>query len=151
MAYLPTWNEWRALREDNARKRAVRAALAGTGPDMPGSDAACPSTNPRAMKSAKKNGVVTKLPISEEEKTPNYSFDKWLQKAEKLGDDLNKMKKDSDSEESKLSDKEKTIDKDVEKNKEKIDTKNKKVNKWKQSIKSQEKDGDKKQEMSSKD
>lgn len=46
--------------ESNARKRAVLAALRGTGPDLPGSMAACPSTNPVAMDVADKEGVVTK-------------------------------------------------------------------------------------------
>ena len=94
MAIFPSWNDWLALREDNARKRAVRAAFNGTGVPMAGSYAACPSTNPQAMDIAKKKGVVTKQPQIlkiEAARKPDYSFDRWIQQAQELGDDVNKL------------------------------------------------------------
>jgi hypothetical protein len=111
MGLFKTWEEWLNVRESNARKRAVKAAMNGSGPDLPGSYATCPSTNPRAMKIASKKGVVTKFPLKEEEKVPDYSFDRWLQRAEEFGDDINKIRKDTDSEERKLELKRKETDK----------------------------------------
>lgn len=108
MGLFLTWNEYR-LREDNARKRAVKAALNGLGPKLPGSYAACPSTNVRAMKAAKKRGVV-----SEEERMPDYSFDRWVQKAQEFGDDVNKMR-------SKAEDDEEDIDKKIDDSKKKAE------------------------------
>ncbi len=84
------WNEWLALRESNARKRSVKNALNGTGPKLPGSYATCPSTNALAVKVADKSGVVKKLKTENEQK-PDYSFDRWVQMAQELGDDTNKL------------------------------------------------------------
>lgn len=116
MAFFVTWHEWLKLREDNARKRAVRAALNGTGRKLPGSYAACPSTNPRAMDSAEKTGFVQKQPnklkIIETEQKPDYSIDRWLKMAQDLGNDVNKLVGHGEEEEKKLDkqklDKEKT-------------------------------------------
>lgn len=137
MAYFRTWSEWLKLRESNARKRAVRAALSGTGPDMAGSYAACPSTNPRAMKVAREKGVVTKLPMDESEKSPNYSFDNWLKNANKLGGDINKIMSDAEKEEKDLDQKKKKSEKEVEDDK-------KELNKDKYSIEKEE--GDKEED-----
>lgn len=105
---LTNWSEWIALKEDNARKRAIRNALAGTGPSLPGSYAACPSTNPRAIKQAAKTGVVGRdSPLKEGESRPDYSFDRWLKKATEFGDDVNKMVGHAQEDEDK-------IDKDLE-------------------------------------
>lgn len=119
--HLKTWGEYLALKEDNARKRAVRGALAGTHTPLPGSYAACPSTNPRAMKQAQKTGVVSsdpkKLIVKEHEASkPDYSFDRWLQKATEFGDDVNKMV-------SKATDDEKDLDKETDAKKKEIDQK----------------------------
>lgn len=112
MASFPSWTEWVKFREDNARKRAVRATLAGLHTDMPGSAAACPSTNPRAMKIAKKKGVVTKMPFDESEgQMPDYSFDRWVQKAKEFGDDVNKMRTNANTEDDKLDKKKKDAEK----------------------------------------
>lgn len=91
MSILMSWSEWLAIRESNARKRAVKAALNGTGPSLPGSYAACPSTNPQAMDVAQKTGEVKKRTLKETGKNPDYSFDRWLKQAQELGNDLNKM------------------------------------------------------------
>jgi hypothetical protein len=96
MAHFQSWNDWVSLRESNARKRAVKAALNGTGPSLPGSYAACPSTNVKAMKVAKKTGVV------KEAKKPDYSFDRWINMAKDLGDDVNKMVGHGKEEEDKI-------------------------------------------------
>lgn len=118
MAYFKTWSEWIKVRESNARKRAVRAALNGTGPDLPGSYAACPSTNPLAMKVAKKKGVVTKLPLDENEgQKPDYSFDRWLQQAKEFGDDVNTLRANAETEDKELDKKKKDAEKEVEKEK----------------------------------
>lgn len=112
MAFFPTWIEWLRLRETNARKRAIKAALNGTGTPLPGSYAACPSTNPRAMKSAAKTGKVTKLPIDENGgQMPDYSFDRWLQKAKEFGDDVNKLRTDYEGEDKDLEQKKKEAEK----------------------------------------
>jgi hypothetical protein len=96
MAHFQSWNDWISLRESNARKRAVKAALNGTGPALPGSYATCPSTNVKAMKVAKKTGLV------KEEKKPDYSFDRWINMAKDLGDDVNKMVGHGKEEEEKI-------------------------------------------------
>jgi hypothetical protein len=108
------------VRESNARKRAVKAALAGTGPDLPGSYAACPSTDPRAMKSAQKKGVVTKLPFTENDQVPNYTFDRWLQKAKEFGDDVNQMRTTADEDEKDLDVKKKEVEKEIDKEDEEV-------------------------------
>lgn len=120
---LKTWSEYLALREDNARKRAVKGALAGTHTPLPGSYAACPSTNPRAMNQAQKTGVVDSDPkrltfkkLKEHEAKPDYSFDRWLQKASEFGDDVNKMV-------SKANDDEGELDKKVDAKKKEVDDK----------------------------
>jgi len=109
MTQFISWDEWKALRESNARKRAVRSALLGTGPDLPGSYAACPSTNPVAMNVAKKKGKVTKL--ENHIARPDYSLDRWLDAAQELGDDVNALVNKAQDDEKKL-DKEKTSKKD---------------------------------------
>lgn len=96
-----TWNEFRSLKESNARKRAVSAAMRGLGGPLPGSTAACPSTNPRAMKLAKKYGVVFNKDVKEgHESKPDYSFDNWVKTAQDLGKEMehwsNKAKKDEE-------------------------------------------------------
>lgn len=101
------WNEWRALRESNARKRAVIAALNGTGPELPGSYAASPMTIPAAMDVAQETGVVGKYKRRRKsrrkkhhhmqneskntEKKPDYSFDQWLKKIQQLGDQVSEL------------------------------------------------------------
>ena len=157
MSYLLSWSEWINLKESNARKRAVAAAMNGTGPSLPGSYAACPATNPYAMDIAFKTGVVGKrkkkkrknLKLEGNEKKPDYSFDSWLKKVEKLekqlkdlydnGEkdekDLDKNKKDDKSLENKdLEDKQKAkSDKSLDrKNLKDKDDKNIKGNKWNQ-------------------
>lgn len=126
MALFPTWREWMKMRESNARKRAVRAALNGTGVELPGSYAACPSTNPRAMKVANKKGVVGKQTIEETEQRPDYSFDRWVQKAKEFGDDVNKMRTNYEDEDEKLDNKKKDAEK-------KADEEDKKPSKEKES------------------
>lgn len=123
MGLFLSWNEWLALKESNARKRAVAAATKRLAPVMPGSTAACPSTNPIAMKQAKKHGVVG---ITEEKKSPNYSFDQWIKKVQKLGDDI-KQTVDQGKEQ----------EKELDKNKEKIDQDIDKAEKSKKSEKSE--------------
>ncbi len=122
MAYFLSWTEWMALKEDNARKRAVRGALSGTHTPLPGSYAACPSTNPRAMAQAAKKGVVSsdpkKLNIKEDNSAkPDYSFDRWLKKASEFGDDVNKLvghaKDDDDKLNKDIDDKKKQAEKNA--------------------------------------
>jgi hypothetical protein len=86
MGSLLSWNKWLSLKESNARKRLVTSSTKGLAPNLPGSTAACPSTNPMAMKQAKKRGEVGLQ--TESKKTPSYSFDVWLKKVQKLGDDV---------------------------------------------------------------
>jgi hypothetical protein len=89
MAHFLSWNEWQSLVESNARKRARRSAKNKIGPRLPGSYAACPSTDPEAMDQAEKSGEVGGLDESKKTiKTPNYSFDQWLKKVEKLGKEV---------------------------------------------------------------
>lgn len=111
MGSLLKWSEWVSLRETNARQRAVKAALAGNGPSLPGSYAACPSTNPRAMRQAAKTGVVNsdpkKLVVHETEAKPDYSFDRWIKKATEFGDDVNKLVGHAKDDEQDLDSKEK--------------------------------------------
>lgn len=102
-----TWAEYVAIREGNARKRAVRAALNGTGPALPGSYAACPSTNPQAVDVARTAGVVRKQPqrlrIKESApQKPDYSLDRWVKRAQDLGDDVNALVGHAKGEEERL-------------------------------------------------
>lgn len=124
---MENFHDWVAgLREDNARKRAVRAALNGTGHDLPASAAACPSTNPTAMDVADEEGVVTKWKgfkkgkkkkdeegddddseddsqsecvQLEREKTPDYTIDKVLRDLEGFRTEVGKKLSDLDKEE----------------------------------------------------
>jgi len=119
--FFRNWHEWLKLKESNARKRAVRGALMGTSPPMPGSYAACPSTNPLAMDIAKKTGKVSKWNKFKESKghiaRPDYSIDRWIQSAQELGDDVNALvghAKDSEKDFDKQKEKK---DKDQEKDK----------------------------------
>ena len=136
MSYLLSWSEWINLKESNARKRAVTAAMNGTGPSLPGSYAACPATNPYAMDIAFKTGIVGKrkkkkrksLKLEGNEKKPDYSFDSWLKKVDKLekqlkdlydnGEksekDLDKNKKDDKSLDNKDLDDKKLKNKDLD-------------------------------------
>lgn len=115
MASFLSWSEWLSIKESNARKRAVKAAVQGTGPELPGSYAACPSTNVQAMDSAEKTGKVSKLPKSywrkfKEEKfspRPDNAVDRWIQAAQELGDDVNSMVGHAKGEEDKLDKEEK--------------------------------------------
>lgn len=129
MGSFPTWAEWIELKEDNARKRAVRDAMKGTKPPLPGSYAACPRTDPRAMDVAKKTGVVgknTKFKFREDnEVKPDYSFDRWIQKAKEFGDDVNKLVGHAEDDEEKL-------DKDAEEKKKKADEEDAKAEKQKE-------------------
>ena len=119
MGYFRSWNDWVALRESNARKRNVKAALNGQAPPLPGSYAACPSTNPQAMDTAQKKGVVSKNTDFKFKESfgqkPDYSFDRWIQKAKEFGDDVNKMVTHGNEEEDKLDKEEKTKKADAEK------------------------------------
>lgn len=74
------WNEWRALRESNARKRAVIAALNGTGPELPGSYAASPMTIPAAMDVAQETGVVGKYKRRRKSRRKNITTCRMSQK-----------------------------------------------------------------------
>lgn len=103
MSRLQRWSDWLAIKESNARKRAVKAALSGTGPELPGSSAACPSTTPQAMAVAAKTGVVKKVNLkTESEQKPDYSFDRWIKMAQELGDDTNRLVGHAEEEEKKL-------------------------------------------------
>lgn len=105
MTFLMTWREWLAMKESNARKRAVKAALNGTGVPLPGSYAACPSTNPQAMDSAQETGVVKKRnrPLKvETAQKPDYSFDRWIKMAQDLGNDVNALVGHGKDEEEKI-------------------------------------------------
>lgn len=121
MASLLKWNEWLTIRESNARKRAVNASVKGLGPNMPGSSAACPSTIPAAMKQAKKRGFVGLH--SEATKTPNYSLDAWISKAQKVGkevkDVLDQAEKSANEIEKKSKDAKSEIDKEIKSKKSK--------------------------------
>jgi myosin heavy subunit len=135
MAHFLSWNEWQSLVESNARKRARRSAKNKIGPRLPGSYAACPSTDPEAMDQAEKSGEVGGLDESKKTiKTPNYSFDQWLKKVEKLGkevkdtiekgkskeESLDKKKKDLESLDKKKKDLESlSLDKNKKESKEK--------------------------------
>lgn len=121
MSYLLSWSEWINLKESNARKRAVAAAMNGTGPSLPGSYAACPATNPYAMDIAFKTGVVGKrkkkkrksLKLEGNEKKPDYSFDSWLKKVDKLEKQLKDLYDNGEKDEKDL-DKNKKDDKSLE-------------------------------------
>lgn len=109
MGSFQSWTSWIALRETNARKRAVKAALQGTGPKLPGSYAACPSTNPMAMNVAADSGEVRKAPKSMWKKykeghiaRPDYSLDRWISSAKELGDDVNSLVHSAKEDEEKL-------------------------------------------------
>lgn len=98
MGSFLSWTDWRALQESNSRKRAVKAALQGSGPKLPGSYAACPATNPQAMDVAADAGEVRKAPKSMWRKfkesqiaRPDYSLDLWIASAKELGDDVNSL------------------------------------------------------------
>lgn len=114
-----SWNKWLFLRESNARKRAVIASTKKLAPSMPGSTAACPNTNPVAMNQADKKGVVgfkENLHL-ETDKSPNYSFDQWLKKAQKLGDDVKDLVDKGKSEVEDIEKKKKESEKEAEKKK----------------------------------
>lgn len=138
------WSDWLTLREDNARIRAVKSALNGQRPPLPGSAATCPNTNPRAMKQAAKTGVVSSdsktLIVRDPNKLdskfkeshaskPDYSFDRWLKKATEFGDDVNKMVGHAEDDEQKidkdLEDKKKSEKEDIKKPVIKTDVKTK--------------------------
>lgn len=98
MGSFLSWTEWQSLRETNARQRSVKAALQGTGVKLPGSAAACPSTNPLAMNVAGEKGEVRKAPKSSWRRfkesqiaRPDYSLDRWIASAKELGDDVNSL------------------------------------------------------------
>jgi hypothetical protein len=151
MAHFLSWNEWQSLVESNARKRARRSAKNKTGPKLPGSYAACPSTDSGAMDQAEESGEVGGLDESKKTiKTPNYSFDQWLKKVEELGkkvkdtiekgkskeESLNKKKKDLDS----LDKKNKDSKDKAQKKQENLDKKEDLDKKNKEKIKSKKED-----------
>ena len=146
MSYLLSWSEWINLKESNARKRAVTAAMNGTGPSLPGSYAACPATNPYAMDIAFKTGVVGKrkkkkrksLKLEGNEKKPDYSFDSWLKKVDKLEKQLKDLYDNGEKSEKDL-DKNKKDDKSLE-NKDLDDKKLKKDDKDDKSLKNKDLD-----------
>jgi len=107
------------LRESTSRKRRVSAALRGEQPPLPGSYAANPRTDVKAMKSASKTGVVQKFKESD---TPNYSIDRWIDMTNDLGKDLSTIRQDSEEEEKKL-------DKDIDAKKKDIDVETKEADK----------------------
>lgn len=111
MGLFLSWNEWK-IKESNARKRAVKAAVNGLGPALPGSYAACPSTNSRAMKSAKKTGLVQSDVMTERERVPDYSFDRWVKKTKEFVDDIEDMKSKAKEDEDDMDDKIKEIEKE---------------------------------------
>lgn len=135
MGTFHSWIEQDYIQESNARKRAVKSALLGTGTKLPGSYAACPSTNPVAMDVANKTGHVGKAKKSlwskfKESKSskPDYSLDKWISQAKDLGDDVNSLIHKAEDDDEKI-DKElkktdnKNIDKEKSKDPEKDDKK----------------------------
>ena len=146
MSYLLSWSEWINLKESNARKRAVTAAMNGTGPSLPGSYAACPVTNPYAMDIAFKTGVVGKrkkkkrksLKLEGNEKKPDYSFDSWLKKVDKLEKQLKDLYDNGEKSEKDL-DKNKKDDKSLD-NKDLDDKKLKKDDKDDKSLKNKDLD-----------
>lgn len=146
MSYLLSWSEWINLKESNARKRAVTAAMNGTGPSLPGSYAACPATNPYAMDIAFKTGVVGKrkkkkrksLKLEGNEKKPDYSFDSWLKKVDKLEKQLKDLYDNGEKSEKDL-DKNKKDDKSLD-NKDLDDKKLKKDDKDDKSLKNKDLD-----------
>ena len=115
---------WVALRESNAAKRRIKAALRGEQPPLPGSYAACPRTDADAMDVASKTGLVRKKYMCKcgcggdsskctcgpdcscrkyhENKTPDYSIDRWIDMANDLGDDLTALRQNSDKDEKEL-------------------------------------------------
>lgn len=119
MGYFRNWSDWVTLRESNARKRNVKAALNGQSPPLPGSYAACPSTNPQAMDTAQKKGVVSKNTAFKFKESfgqrPDYSFDRWIQKAKEFGDDVNTMVTHGHDEEDKIDKEDKKQKDDAEK------------------------------------
>jgi hypothetical protein len=138
------WNEWRALRESNARKRAVIAALNGTGPELPGSYAASPMTIPAAMDVASSTGVVGKykghkrkkkthrkhkhnmqVESKQTEKRPDYSFDQWMKKIQQLGDQVSDLIKKGEEEDGKIEKKKKEVESKKQEPQEKSSPKNK--------------------------
>jgi myosin heavy subunit len=128
MAHFLSWNEWQSLVESNARKRARRSAKNKIGPKLPGSYAACPSTDPEAMDQAEKSGEVGGLDESKKTiKTPNYSFDQWLKKVEKLGKEVKDTIEKGKSKEASLDKKKKDLESLDKKKKdlESLDKKNK--------------------------
>jgi hypothetical protein len=111
MAHFLSWNEWQSLVESNARKRARRSAKNKIGPRLPGSYATCPSTDPEAMDQAEKSGEVGGLDESKKTiKTPNYSFDQWLKKVEKLGKEVKDTIEKGKSKEESLDKKKKDLE-----------------------------------------
>lgn len=128
MASFLTWTKWLELKESNARKRAIRAALNGTGTPLPGSYAACPSTNPQAMDVAAKTGKVQKKKIGFEEvkgSKPDYSFDRWVQMADDMGKDVNALVGHAKEEEKELDKKQQDDQKKIDQDKSDQDKKNK--------------------------
>ena len=121
-----TWHEYVTFREDNARKRAVKAALNGTGSRKVASMAVCPgATNPRAVASVEKFGDIRK---DESEAKPDYSMDRWVKKAQEFGDDVNKLVGHGEAEEAKIDKKEKEVtDKETKEKKTKVPAEDKKT------------------------
>lgn len=155
--------KWLELRESTSRKRRVADALAGRKPPLPGSYAANPRTEPRAMDVAAKTGLV-KCPHcgrkdcqcgddcscrkdeAKSSKSPDYSLDKWIDKANDIGDDLSLLRKQGEEESDRL---DKEIDKskkevEVDKEKEKKDKKDKKDKEADDKETSDSKEGDEK-------
>jgi flagellar biosynthesis GTPase FlhF len=149
MASFPTWREWLVLRELNSRK----AALLGLGPDLSGSVAELPNTDHVVMDVASKKGVVTSkkkykkkfmvttgrmasrlfghtFTAESHEMKPDYSFDRWVQKAKEFRDDVNKMVHSAEDEEKK-------IDKEKEKKLKEKEKKSKELDKEIAKLKSQ--------------
>ena len=126
MAHFLSWNEWQSLVESNARKRARRSAKNKIGPKLPGSYAACPSTDPEAMDQAEKSGEVGGLDESKKTiKTPNYSFDQWLKKVEKLGKEVKDTIEKGKSKEASLDKNKKDLE-SLDKNKKDLESLDKK-------------------------
>jgi len=120
--------KWMELRESTSRKRRVKAALSGEQPPLPGSYAANPRTDVNAMSVADKTGLVQKkhmhkgCPKYQENQSPDYSIDKWIDMASDLDSELSVLKKDAE-------DQEKDLDKKIDSKKKDTETKKKEIDK----------------------
>lgn len=159
--------KWMELRESTSRKRRIKAALSGKQPPLPGSYAANPHTNVNAMSVADKTGLVKKYmhkcgcpkcgdkcPCGpdcicrkyQEDQSPDYSIDKWIDMAGDLGNELSVLKKGAEDQEDDLDKKIDSKKKDTEMKKKEIDKEDNKDNKDKEKEDKEEDNKDKDKE-----